>query len=48
MQASIQAASTDQLLVCALIFNHPLIQYDDSVNPLERGDPVRDKEDRLV
>src|SRR5260370_960165 len=48
VQARVQAAPGDQLLVCALIFDHPLIQNNDSVHPFECGNPVRDEEDRFV
>ena len=40
MQATVQAASIDELIVRALFFDNALIQHHDAVNPLERGDPV--------
>ncbi len=49
MQANIQAASTHQLFVCAVIFDHAfLIQLNNLVNPFERGDAVRNEDDRLI
>ena|SRR5437016_3529230 len=48
IQGMIQATSTDELFVRALIFNYALIQNKNAVNPFERGDPVRNEEDRLV
>jgi len=48
VQARIQAAPADQLLVCALVFDHTLVQNNNSIDPLERGNPVSDEENRLL
>jgi hypothetical protein len=47
VQPRVQATPDDKLLVCALIFDHTLVQNNNAVDPLECGDSVRDEEDRL-
>jgi len=48
MQANVQRASADQLLVCALILDHALIQHNNAVYPFERRDSVGDEQDRFL
>ena len=48
VQVGVEAAVADQLGVGALFLDHAPIHYDKAVNPLERGDPVRNKDRCLV
>jgi len=44
VQVGVEAAVANQLGVGALFFDHAPIHYDNAVNPVKRGNPVRDKD----
>ncbi len=48
VQVSVEAAVANQLRVGALFLDHAPIHYDNAVNPVKRGDPMRDKDHCLV
>ncbi len=48
MEESVYAAIADQPIMCTLLLNDTAIQHDDSVDPFERGDSVRHKDDCFV
>lgn len=48
MQVGVETAGTYQLVVRSLFFDHASVQHDNTVNPFERGDPMRNKDDRLM
>ena len=48
MQVGVEAAVANQLWMGSLFLNHTSIHYDNSVNPIKRGEPVRNEDHCLV
>ena len=48
VQVGVEAAIVNQLRVRALFLDHAAIHHNNAVNPVERGDPVRDKDHCLM
>ena len=40
VKTTVQTAPTYELIVCALLLDNTVIEYNDTVNPFERGDSV--------
>jgi hypothetical protein len=48
MKESVQATIADQSIMRTLLLNDTAVQYDDTVDPFERGDSVRHKDNCFV
>ena len=48
MQESVQATIADQSIVRTLLLNDTTVQHDDTIDPVERGDSVRYKDNCFV
>ncbi len=48
MEESVKATIADESIMRSLLLNDTAVQHDDSVDPFERGDSVRHKNNCLV